>query len=620
MKAKNLFFGALACLAFAACSNDDEPIVNGGAQAEGDKYIVVNIAVPSTATRAQYDDDDYANPDSQKEYEDGTEEESDIYDALFVFFNEQNNVTQVSYKSNIISSSSTESTEPYVERISSVVLALSEPNPNPASVLAIVNCPTELANNTAFATGTSLDNVLAKISNSYTVTKSVDNGESSEDKIYFIMSSSAFDKNNGLTKIKTENLQQWPAGTTDKENLPTDAVDAKAVDIYVERVAARVDVNKDANFNIQANKTDNTVKYQALQTDGSFKEVEMTVVPEVLGVHLSYTTPKSYVIKHEPMTAWTAGSIPWQDSKNMRSYWAQSVSLEETDNWGLVEYTKSTTIGSDEVQMYCHENTTSLNNDTKKADTKLVITAKLNVTIDGDAKDNATLVKYMTQIYLYDDFKSLVNNDCLNKYYWISGDDTWTNNWTTFLTLARVNKTTNKAYTVYPTFKEKGDSSEDFPTEIYVENTAYVDGGAEPKYTKVTNLATTNDSENDDVKVFLEDAIDNVMTTEIWCWQNGKAYYFVDINHLNNTKAIVRNHIYQLNLKTIYGLGTPVFWPVVDKDGNPGDGDDPDDPIPSNPDQPIDPEKPSDEAFYVTCQLNVLKWRLVGQQDVELEW
>ena len=83
-------------------------------------------------------------------------------------------------------------------------------------------------------------------------------------------------------------------------------------------------------------------------------------------------------------------------------------------------------------------------------------------------------------------------------------------------------------------------------------------------------------------------------------WKTGMTYYFTPIEHLgiDNSVAeygVVRNHVYQINVKSITGLGTPVYNPDTD--------------VPT-----VVPE--SDESF-VAAEIHVLAWRVVNQ-EVEL--
>ena len=71
-------------------------------------------------------------------------------------------------------------------------------------------------------------------------------------------------------------------------------------------------------------------------------------------------------------------------------------------------------------------------------------------------------------------------------------------------------------------------------------------------------------------------------------------YYSFPIQHNiteapAGTKGIVRNHVYQINIKSVGGLGTPVY----------------------NPDQIIIPEEVEFEEASMYAQIRVLSWRVV---------
>ena len=94
----------------------------------------------------------------------------------------------------------------------------------------------------------------------------------------------------------------------------------------------------------------------------------------------------------------------------------------------------------------------------------------------------------------------------------------------------------------------------------------------------------------------------------------GLAYFSIPIQHLGyeapaegtevanifataraGSFGLVRNHLYQININSIKGLATAL----------------------RSPDQPIVP--PMDEqTYYVSAKLNVLNWRLVNPQNVDL--
>lgn len=89
-------------------------------------------------------------------------------------------------------------------------------------------------------------------------------------------------------------------------------------------------------------------------------------------------------------------------------------------------------------------------------------------------------------------------------------------------------------------------------------------------------------------------------------WHDGQTYYYTDIRHLgqdlNNAGygyyGVVRNHIYNISIQSVTGLGTPVL----------------------NPDEDIIPQHPQDDKdIYVAAQVNILSWRIVNN-DIDLEW
>ena len=86
-------------------------------------------------------------------------------------------------------------------------------------------------------------------------------------------------------------------------------------------------------------------------------------------------------------------------------------------------------------------------------------------------------------------------------------------------------------------------------------------------------------------------------------WNDGMAYWYVNIEHFgtdaagNALNGIVRNHVYDLSLNSLKGLGVPVF----------------------DPDREIIPDIPVDEdGFYIAARINILKWKVVSQ-DVNFE-
>ena len=82
-------------------------------------------------------------------------------------------------------------------------------------------------------------------------------------------------------------------------------------------------------------------------------------------------------------------------------------------------------------------------------------------------------------------------------------------------------------------------------------------------------------------------------------YKTGQTYYIVDIEHLGVAGkpaeyGLVRNHVYQIDIQSIKGYGSPVYT---------GTGN------------IITPEYPEvDESSYVAARINVLSWKVVKQQ------
>ncbi len=82
-------------------------------------------------------------------------------------------------------------------------------------------------------------------------------------------------------------------------------------------------------------------------------------------------------------------------------------------------------------------------------------------------------------------------------------------------------------------------------------------------------------------------------------WNEGRAYYYANIIHdpTSNHAGVVRNHIYELDLTKVLGLGTPVYDPT----------------------EVIIPEKPQNDDTFIAAQIKILSWRFVTQ-SVTLDW
>ena len=277
------------------------------------------------------------------------------------------------------------------------------------------------------------------------------------------------------------------------------------------------------------------VEGRVVELDGD-KEVKL--VPEITGFKVVATNPKSYLLKNIENYA---SDWKWNDATNFRSYWANSATA---DTYGYCNYNEILPVAG--FAEYCHENTNGTT-------TKLLVSATIK-------KENleavGTFLKYKGLYYTAAGFLTKINS-MLSEYKYTTtnseGKAVESNDWSQYLEIVDV-----------------VDEQDAKPWEVRVALTKDA-----PKGTGAENVISK-----------LEKAAQ---------WTDGKAYFYVDIEHLKDVSAVVRNHYYQLVINKIVGLGTPVY----------------------NPEETIIPEKMEDENYYVAAQVQILKWKFISQ-SVEL--
>jgi len=615
MKLRKLMFGALACLAFAACSDDNDAV--NGVNPEGknpDQMVKINIVAP-VSTRAGE-----GGP-----YIPGEEAENAVSNAVFVFFH-NGDFIQANNASSIDFSEVDEDEDYTIEKISKAVVILNKPVRLPNQVVAILNSPLTKADlNTKAPSLSTLKNLICDCRNSGSGEFVMSNSVWSEDFAAEITLNNLVEKTSDFEN-EGGNADTPNGGNEDVFNL-TEEEEAKlnaveVVNIHVERVLAKVNVTIAATQNkIQ---TDGIYITKVTGDAGNYttdKGTLTSIVPVIKGLHLSYCSPASYLVKKFTGEGWAGEADKWIDKENFRSYWGKSIpanaawyegfSTTATPfAWRHKQYSNVTEAeaydGSSTTKpsyvFYTQENTSAPSAGTTS--TKLVITAQL--TKDGASVGD--LVKYKGLYFSEADFLKVAAQKLVDAGYKFQKTtaDPVSNDWAGEL------KSTRK----------KDGADKDDPWEIRVVTKNAVAG-----YTitdKDGNAATAAD-----IDTYLYSEVGNA-----WEWQDGRCYYYVDIQHINKETAIIRNHVYQLNINGITGMGTPVYDPDKgdgDEDGEPDEntkndpsnpdpegGDDPNGPDPDDDEDPIIPEKPTEDAFYVSAKLNILKWAIVPEQNVEI--
>lgn len=240
MKLKNYLMGLLMAVALAACSSDT-PADNGSDSPEigqGENYISVSIEMPASAgSRATVDP-----------FDDGTENESKVSNIVFFFFDEGGNCIEVQKKDNpVFNTPAQPSQNPNITKYGivevklkaglkydRVAVALNSPASDATSLKAEINTIDDL-----------LDRTVDYVSKSK-VNENGGSGQVMSNSVYFDMDKLSDkpveDKKIDVIKITAKNIYS----SDERDNIDELIRDQvkEYVDIYVERVLARVDVSK----------------------------------------------------------------------------------------------------------------------------------------------------------------------------------------------------------------------------------------------------------------------------------------------------------------------------------------------------------------------------------------
>lgn len=315
-------------LTVASCSSED---VAGGDAQNGKgatSYLAVNIEnVGSAPASRAYDQ-------GNGTYEDGTDAESKINKVRFYFFNGDgtpyllvnNDATQqtsVNYLEQTVEKDGNDHDHTAETKTKAVLVLNGETKAIPASVIAVIN--PEVLDNTTLHSGTM---TLSELRTSATGSKFYDatNG--------FVMSNSVY-----------ESAGQDVCSTPVANHVfaSSDAALKKPVDIYVERVNAKVNAKIDADY-VRTNETEKAWgknaegKYQinvgnidvttyAENTNATPTTKTYPVYAVVQGWQVADADGKAEVCK-QINTSWYAGELgisPWTTSDYHRCFWSKSV-------------------------------------------------------------------------------------------------------------------------------------------------------------------------------------------------------------------------------------------------------------------------------------------------------
>ena len=591
MKKFTMFSSVLASalmLVVASCSSED---VAGGDAQNGKgttSFLAVNIENVGSAPASR----SYNKGDGT--YEDGTTEESIINKVRFYFFNGDgtpyllvnNDATQqtsVNYLEQTVEKDGNDHDHTAETKTKVVLVLKGETKAIPASVIAVIN--PEVLDNTTLHSGTM---TLSELRTSATGSKFYDTTNG------FVMSNSVY-----------ESAGQDICSTPVANNVfsTSDKALRNPVDIYVERVNAKVNAKIDKNYK-RTGETENAWsqnaegKYQIKvgsidvttyeeNTNSTPTTHEYPVYAVVQGWQVADANGKAEVCK-QIKTSWFAGELginPWTTSDYHRSFWSESVPFNSgavtganrpvNHSFNAINMPLSDVFAATPV--YTLPNTPDAvvkNPKTSDNDlTKLIVAAKLVYKDADDSYKAAQVCQYRGLTYLGEDAVKKQIAGSFTQYFKKTSDAS--------------------GATVYKSL-EASDIA--FKTSSSVKNyevVATLASTVGDLYVK--NGETWTIAPKDDVNAALakEDAL--IRTAD------GSTYYYTPIKHLGSEGklgeyGIVRNHSYQVTIQNIQGYGTPVY----------------------DPDKVIDPMIPSDDNTYLAARINVLSWRVVSS-NVDLD-
>lgn len=568
MKIFKLFPLACAALMMSACSSDDAS--NGGSTGVNDpQYLSVNIVnVGATPSRAS------------EEYENGTADENKISKVRFYFFNadgtpylikapEADGVTgsgTVNYlEVTPTFDASTSGAPSHVEKITNAVLVINGvQSAAPAAIVAVVNPGTVEKSALNNEGEMRLSQLRENAVGSKFYNKDAASGKVSD----FVMSNSVFF--NAGSDVCSSLVAGHVATSADKAK-------ANPVDLYVERVAAKVtaDVDLTAFEKGDGDKWENT-KYGTKTSVGKIGAYDVYAVIDGWG--LADENGKAEVEKQvEP--SWTDGILgitPWTTYDYRRCFWEKSVAF--TSGAGAnrpVNHPFNEFKADMKDVLYTLPNTpdTKITNVYDNDVTKILVAATLRYKDESNNWHTADICRYNgVEILGIDNLKKQVAST-FSQYYTSTDATNYTQ-----LTAANI------------TFKEPTGSMQSYQ----VTPTLAADpAGVTTKYYTKTASGTTSTSFTEVDKATVLAAIE---ADKAEIRKDGKAYYFIPIKHLGTTGAlgeygVVRNHYYKITLSSIKGFGTPVYNPATE----------------------IVPTVPTYSNTYLAARVQVLQWRVVNQ-------
>lgn len=612
MKTTTKLFSAAAVLSMLASCASDEPAGNGnGSLTGGGEKAYLNVQINSTG-------DLFRSTDFSENENYVKGDEHTVTSAKFFFFDENGNYADIAVERAHPAFGAADENQNNVEWISTEnVLVLEDLTANtfPTYMLTVLNMPgftaAETLAETAVKLSTYADNFNSTSQNFVMTTSSYSGTNDNHEDV------------NADTNVKAYNVTKLiPANF---RNTPEEAVNATPVDVYVERLAAKVQLGvsaTDTKTYTDENGLTHTI-YRLEQTvagdDNDNNEgignsgitANTQIYLEVVGWALNATAKQSYMSKILDNAWFTTDPFKnWNASTRFRSFWAQSFiygkSDKAADDLTFVAPANIKGTADSNYAEYCYENTNAPANIvmTNAAGQKLVyedrVTHAVLKTRLCDEKGNTlNMVSFRGTLFLEDSFKAyaLRTLNTANKLnYYILDAETSTETVKNYRQVDASDITLTAATATY----DKAELNASALTDVTLYAKSIVDG--EEKYTDIDGgLANLNAA--------LASVYDNSAnsTSKLFWYNDGGNAYYIPIEHnavagaqkdTEGYYGVVRNHWYQLDISKFSRVGHAL--------------NDPD-----NGTVVIRPDEPEDPLYYVGARINILSWRVISQK-VEL--
>lgn len=537
-----------------SCSSSDD-LNGGGADANDKSYLAIRINNVGSVAGSR----------ATGEYENGTDAENHIESVRFYFFNsdgtpyilkDNGQSTGKNWLEKTDELNTTDKQNPNVSMISNPLLVIEgNTGASPAAMIAVIN-PNSLDGGKLGDGAKTLDEV--KRTSVYSKFHTTDNKN-------FVMSNSVY-VDNGVEKCASI-VTGYVATTADDAKK-------KPVDLYVERVVAKVQPTIDASYTAADGRKWEKINEQDAIKVGVYGNNDIYAVVDGWGV--ADEDGKAELVKQVD-TSWNDDNLGinvWTSKDYHRCFWTSSVAFAAGTgaegnvpvNHSYNDYKKRnlttcaytlpnapTTVDTDPYDSYL---------------TKMVLATHL-VYKDGTDYKNAEICRYRGQQYLHvDDVKKDVANNFAD-YYIKKGE------------------TRTKLQASDIEFTTKATGIKDYQVVATLRTLAADE-------TLQMKVGTTEGASS--FKDVTKAELQNLMNEEpAQIRKDGMAYYYVPIRHLGTDPkkvgyyGIVRNHVYSINIQNMFGFGTPVYDPA----------------------KTIDPTIPSSDATYLAARINVLSWRVV---------